>query len=150
MESNKDTVLVYVELLDEGTECWRPTYAKDVGDGLFTLLPTENYDPSDESWAFLPGDVVRLEKTIFGDNTDGLAVQHSNPNVIRISVPQKETDALRMRDAYALNIGDGKFKILATPHYNPNEHHWEFVPESVVHLKKITLGGFSYLIPENL
>jgi len=53
------TVEIYVNLLEEGTPCSRPTQALVLENGLFKLLPTENYDPDDECWEFPPGSVVR-------------------------------------------------------------------------------------------
>ena len=54
-----NTVEIYVRLLDEGTECSRPTQALDLGNGLFKVLPTPNYDPADEVWEFPPDSIVR-------------------------------------------------------------------------------------------
>ena len=54
-----ETVEIHIRLLDEGTECSRPTQALDLGNGLFKVLPTSNYDPSDEVWEFPPDSVVR-------------------------------------------------------------------------------------------
>ena len=42
------TVEIHIRLLDEGTECSRPTQALDLGHGLLKVLPTSNYDPKDE------------------------------------------------------------------------------------------------------
>jgi hypothetical protein len=58
---NREPVKLYVQLLDEGTVCYRPTEAISLGAGLFRLLPTPNYDPEDEVWEFLPGSVVKAE-----------------------------------------------------------------------------------------
>lgn len=58
----KKTVPIYIQLLDEGTDVWRPTQALDVGNGSFRVLPTPDYDPEDEIWEFLPGSLVRLGK----------------------------------------------------------------------------------------
>jgi hypothetical protein len=52
-------VPIYVRLLEEGTDCSRPTQAKRIGNDLFKLLPTHDYDPDDEHWEFPPGSVVR-------------------------------------------------------------------------------------------
>ena len=35
-----ETVEIHIRLLDEGTECSRPTQALDLGNGLFQVLPT--------------------------------------------------------------------------------------------------------------
>jgi hypothetical protein len=56
------TATVYVELLDEGVPVWRPVQAEELGDGRYRLLPTDDYDPEIETWAFLPGSIVRCEK----------------------------------------------------------------------------------------
>jgi len=56
-----ELVEIYVALLDEGTDCWRPTMGEPVGEGTYKLLPTPNYDPEDETWEFLPGTIVRCE-----------------------------------------------------------------------------------------
>jgi len=53
------TVTVYVRLLDEGTDVYRPTLADRTSEGFYRLRATEDYDPEDERWEFLPGLVVR-------------------------------------------------------------------------------------------
>lgn len=56
------TTTVYVRLLDEGIEdVFRPTKARIQPDGYYKLLPTQGYDPEDEHWEFLPGQLVRCE-----------------------------------------------------------------------------------------
>ena len=61
MTSN--TVIIYVPLLDEGTPTCRGTQAIDLGNGLYKLLPTDNYDSDDETWEYLPGSIVRCVST---------------------------------------------------------------------------------------
>lgn len=58
------TVALYVRLLNEGTDVFRPTQAIDMGNGLFKILATPDYDPDDEEWEFLPGTTVRSEPRI--------------------------------------------------------------------------------------
>lgn len=62
MDSSTKKVTVYIRLLNEGTEVMRPTESLDLGEGLFELLPTGDYDPADEHWEFTPGTVVRCER----------------------------------------------------------------------------------------
>jgi hypothetical protein len=50
-----------VKLLDESTDGWRPVPAEDLGLGRYRLLPTDDYDPEDETWEFLPGTVAICE-----------------------------------------------------------------------------------------
>lgn len=59
----KKTLLIYVRLPEEETPTSRPTQATILDDGLYELLPASDYDPEDEVWEFLPGTVVRAEKT---------------------------------------------------------------------------------------
>jgi hypothetical protein len=61
MGSMARTVEIHIRLLHEGTECSRPTLALDLGNGLFKVLPTSNYDPEDEVWEFPPDSIVRTE-----------------------------------------------------------------------------------------
>jgi hypothetical protein len=58
-ENDAILVLIHVPLLNEGTECSRPTQAERIGNNLFKLLPTPNYNPEDEQWEFPPGSIVR-------------------------------------------------------------------------------------------
>jgi len=62
MASNIKRV-IYIRLLDEGIDVWRPTEGLDLGGGLFRILPTPDYDPEDEKWEFLPGSVVECKNT---------------------------------------------------------------------------------------
>jgi hypothetical protein len=55
-------VQIYVNLLNEGTPCARPTQALTLGNGLFELLPTDGYDPELEDWELRPGSIVRGRK----------------------------------------------------------------------------------------
>ena len=50
---------IYVELLDEGVEVWRPVEGEAIESGLYRL-PSE--PPADEVWAFPPGSIVRCER----------------------------------------------------------------------------------------
>lgn len=53
---------VYVRLLDERLEDFRPAPAKSLGRGVFKLLPSLGNKPEDEKWEFGPGSIVRCEK----------------------------------------------------------------------------------------
>ncbi len=52
-------VLVYVKLLDKGTEIWRPVPAELTEEGNHILIGTQ---VSDELWEFESGSTVRCEK----------------------------------------------------------------------------------------
>jgi hypothetical protein len=69
--SNTETT-VYVRLLDEGTDVWRPVQARQLPDGTFMLNEPEHYDPEAEAWEFPPHTRVRCASKRFSDGEQGL------------------------------------------------------------------------------
>ena len=63
------TTLIYVALLDEGVDVWRPVPARDLGDGTFEVLGVV---PDGESWEFPPGTRVKCRESRFEDGVVGL------------------------------------------------------------------------------
>jgi len=51
--------IVYVKLLDEGVQVWRPVTAEVMSGGLYRLTGDR---PGEEVWAFPPGSTVRCER----------------------------------------------------------------------------------------
>lgn len=56
---------VFVRLLDEGTDVWRPANAKHVRGMVYRLSSVET--PDDEAWEFAPGSLVRVERRMLSD-----------------------------------------------------------------------------------
>jgi hypothetical protein len=54
--SKRDTI--YVALLDEGIDVWRPVEARRLSPDTY-LIVDQDYDPRSETWEFEPGTVVR-------------------------------------------------------------------------------------------
>ena len=75
MTKENSIVEIHVRLLDEGTDCSRPTQGVVLGSGLFKLLPTNDYDAGDEHWEFLPGSIVRAKEVRGVDGIYLLAVR---------------------------------------------------------------------------
>ncbi len=48
---------IYVRLLNEGIDVWRPVKAAKLSDNHFLIL-LENEIPEGETWEYLPGSVV--------------------------------------------------------------------------------------------
>ena len=74
MSVRQDTdteVVVYVRLLDEGTDVWRPARATALPDGTFWLLESEGYNPNAERWEFPPSTKVRCATRTFTDGDEG-------------------------------------------------------------------------------
>lgn len=67
---------IYVYLLDEGVDVWRPAHAIVLENGLFQILPTSDYNPDNERWEFPPGSIV---KAIWKDMEHGKALVAVNP-----------------------------------------------------------------------
>jgi hypothetical protein len=49
------TATIYMPLLNEGTDVWRPVAATSLSEGSFRV---EGQMPDNEEWAHLPGSVV--------------------------------------------------------------------------------------------
>jgi len=58
MASCTNSTVVFVRLLGEGTDVWRPVTARELGGDRFLLLEPDDYDPEDEEWEFLPNRIV--------------------------------------------------------------------------------------------
>jgi hypothetical protein len=65
---------VFVKLLGEGTDVWRPTQAERVDVNTVKLLPTADYGACDEQWEFSPGSIVRCENRILSGEEVMVAV----------------------------------------------------------------------------
>lgn len=59
-----DQQTIYVQLLGEGTVCYRPIQGELVRRGIYKILPTEDYDPEDEKWEFKPDSIVECEEKL--------------------------------------------------------------------------------------
>jgi hypothetical protein len=67
-----EPVTIFVALLDEGTEAWRPVRARPLREvGLLRIMGVDA-DVSDETWEFPPGAIVRCEQRRFPDGTIGM------------------------------------------------------------------------------
>ena len=66
-----DLITIYVALLDEGVDVWRPVQARPLADGLYRIVGIEP-DPGDEKWQFRSGAIVRCEDKRFSDSQAGL------------------------------------------------------------------------------
>ena len=62
-------VTVYVRLLREGVNVWRPVPAMQLQHGMVTLKKTDDYDPEDEVWEFIPGLTVFVEEMTLEGNS---------------------------------------------------------------------------------
>jgi hypothetical protein len=56
---------IYVGLLEEGTDCWRPVQAERVASNTYRIVDQDI--PDDELWEFQPGDLVYCDFYRFSD-----------------------------------------------------------------------------------
>lgn len=69
------TETIYVALIDEGVDVWRPVEAEPLGDDRYRLVSPPDFDPDTETWAFPPGSVVLCEERALSDGPALVAVQ---------------------------------------------------------------------------
>ena len=69
------TTTIYVKLMDEGTDVWRPVDAKKVSDDLFRLVGKND---ESEMWEFPSGSIVRVEKRTLSSGSEVVAVEVVN------------------------------------------------------------------------
>jgi hypothetical protein len=64
MASSTETETIFVRLLEEGTDVWRPVPAHRLSETTYRLADTQV--PEDEIWRFHPGDIVVAEHRLKG------------------------------------------------------------------------------------
>ena len=69
--------VIYMPLLDEGVDVWRPVPAWKIDAQTYIVLRPDDYDPEDERWTFPPGSTVECEPRRI-DNDDVLAAVRSH------------------------------------------------------------------------
>ena len=77
------TKIIYVRLLDEGSDVWRPVDAEEKSEGVYQLVGT--HDNSDEKWEFETGSVVRVEKQILVGGVEGGTLERG-PTLVAIEM----------------------------------------------------------------
>ena len=66
MVLSTDPIVLYIRLLNEGTDVLRPTTGVVLGQNVVQVLATSDYDPAIEEWEFPPGSQVRCVSEIRG------------------------------------------------------------------------------------
>jgi len=72
------SVPIYVALVDEGVDVWRPVQAEHLSDNLYRILD-QSYDRAIESWQFEPGDVVLCDMIESSDGRILAAIRKADP-----------------------------------------------------------------------
>jgi hypothetical protein len=71
-------VQLYVALLDEGVDVWRPVQAEHLNGNVYRIL-SQAYDRTTESWQFEAGDVVLCEMVESSDGRILAATRKADP-----------------------------------------------------------------------
>ena len=69
-----DTVTIYVYLLDEGVDVWRPVEATQIRENIYWII-SENENPDDETWEFSKDDIVRCREKRLTNGLHLIAVE---------------------------------------------------------------------------
>ena len=65
-------ITVYVKLLEEGSDLWRPVSARALPDGTFELLGIDGHEVEDEIWEFPIRSRVICQEKLFPDGESAL------------------------------------------------------------------------------
>lgn len=68
--SNKKIKTIFVKLLNEGIDVWKPVEVEEIN-GHYKIL-SKNIDPDNEIWEFNQGDIVKVKSHKFSNGTKGL------------------------------------------------------------------------------
>ncbi len=85
--SSTDTITVFVRLLDEGVDVWRPVEARRVSAATYRLADVPA--PSGESWSFQPGETVVAEARDHGSGPMLVAVARASAFDARSLAPAR-------------------------------------------------------------
>ena len=91
--------VIYMPLVGEGTDCWRPVRAVQITEDVFEVI---DHIPPDESWKFAPFSRVRCRRRTFTGGESGLeafeyAVE-SDPNYQLLKKHEKEIFRVVFKD----------------------------------------------------
>jgi hypothetical protein len=67
----REPVTIFVGLLDEGVDVWRPVQARPLDHGHFRIIGVDAHT-SDETWQFPVGATVKCVNKTFADGTSGM------------------------------------------------------------------------------
>jgi hypothetical protein len=71
---------IYIPLLDEGVDVWRPAPAWKIGPETYIVLRPDDYDPSSETWQFPPGSTVIAKHRQTSEGNILAAVRSTRPD----------------------------------------------------------------------
>ncbi len=113
---------IYMPLLGEGVDCWRPVRAVQVAQDLFEVV---DQIPEGESWAFAPGSRLRCRKHVFSTGDVGLiAFEYAID-----SNPYYQLLKRHERELFRVVFADGEEAVVTVMHVDGQ--HEDFVYDLV-------------------
>jgi len=107
-----ETRQIYVALLEEGVDVWRPVEAQRVSEDLYTL---SGAIPEGQVWEFRPGGVVRCRERMFSDGKTGL-VRSSECEPVRVPALATSGHPIgRDEGSVDLEVGNGAWCRMVPP-----------------------------------
>ncbi len=72
--------IIYVKLLDEGVNVYRPVPAKKINKNIYKLEGMDIYNPIDEKWEFPPESYVEVAERHLDNENILMAINLAPPN----------------------------------------------------------------------
>lgn len=66
---------IYVRLLNEGIEVYRPVTATQIENNIYKIIDETKYDAEDETWEFLPGNIILVSEKQIGNEIALVAIK---------------------------------------------------------------------------
>ena len=73
---------------------------------------------------------------------------NTEPETVFVELLDEGTRCIR--PVLGVPIGDGRYKLLPTPKYEPADEHWEFPPGSIVRCRKEVWSDGEVLVAREL
>lgn len=113
---------IYMPLLGEGTECWRPVKATQIAEDVFEIVEEV---PEGESWKFAAFSRVRCKDKVFADGQPGLVI-------FAYAVESHPCYRLlkgHLQEVVRITLADGEEAVVRVMHVD--EEHEDFVCEII-------------------
>jgi len=81
MKDDKKIKTIYIQLLGEGTQVYRPVPALEITPNIFEIQGDDIYDPDDEEWKFGPGTQVIVEQRFLDGEFVLLAIKEHEEKI---------------------------------------------------------------------
>ena len=78
-DSRIEEEIIYVQLLNEGTQVWRPMWAEKLEENIYRVKTSVDYGQIDEELEFKPNEIVICEKRELSEGNHLVAMRRKTP-----------------------------------------------------------------------